>query len=136
MKYYTAMAAWLCAGIMFFCIGASGAWADGICQKKIANIQRQIDIAKQHDNMKRVAGLERALEKTRAWCTDDGELAEAEIEVMEKQEKVQERQVELDKAIARDKQESKVAKRKHKLQEAQKELQEAEKARDALKAGK
>ena len=55
---------------------------------------------------------------------------------MEKQEKVQERQAELDKALARDKQESKIAKRKHKLQEAQRDLREAEKARDALKSGR
>lgn len=41
----------------------------------------------------------------------------------------------LSKALARDKQESKVARRKHKLQQAQQELHEAEKARDALKSG-
>lgn len=136
MKYYTAMIATLCAGAMVFCVWASDVQAEGICQKKMTHIQRQIDIAKQHNNAKRAAGLERALENVRTWCTDDGELAEAEIAVMEKQEKVQERQAELDKALARDKQESKIVKRKHKLQEAQSELREAEKARDALKSGK
>lgn len=136
MKYYAAMPVSLCVALITLFVWASVAQAGGVCQKKMAHIQRQIDIARQHNNTQRAAGLERALENVRTWCTDDGEQAEAEIAVMEKQEKVQERQAELDKALARDKQESKIAKRKHKLQEAQRDLREAEKARDALKSGR
>ena len=36
--------------------------AEGICTKKIAELERQLSIAKQHKNTGRAAGLERALE--------------------------------------------------------------------------
>ncbi len=136
MKYRKVIGASLCAGIVGLCVWAGEASAEGICQQKMAHIQRQIDYAKKHNNPMQVAGLERALDNVRTWCTDDGELAEAEIAVMEKQEKVQERQAELDKDVAQGKQASKIAKRKQKLQEAQTELQEAEKVRDTMKASK
>ena len=119
-----------CAVVVFaFAVSAR---AEGICTKKIAELERQLSIAKQHKNTGRAAGLERALESVRTWCTDDGELAEAQIKVLEKQEKVAERQADLDKATAQGDAHKKIEKRQQKLREAQDELKEAEKVRDTL----
>lgn len=107
--------------------------AESICGNKIAQLEKQLAIAKQHNNAGKAAGLERALEKVRTWCTDENELAEAEVKVFEKQEKVVQRQEELDKAVAKGDAQKKLEKRRQKLAEAQGELREAEKARDALK---
>lgn len=107
--------------------------AESICGNKISQLEKQLAIAKQHNNAGKAAGLERALDNVRAWCTDENELAEAEVKVFEKQEKVVDRQDELDKAVAKGDAQKKIEKRKQKLAEAQGELREAEKARDALK---
>lgn len=107
--------------------------AEGICGNKIAQLEKQLAIAKQHNNTGKAAGIERALEQVRTWCTDENELAEAEVKVFEKQEKVVERQEELDKAVAKGDAQKKIEKRKQKLAEAQGELREAEKVRDTLK---
>ena len=112
---------------------AQAAQAESICGNKIAQLEKQLAIAKQHNNTGKAAGLERALEKVRTWCTDENELSEAEVKMFEKQEKVAERQDELDKAVAKGDAQKKIEKRKQKLTEAQGELREAEKARDALK---
>ncbi len=112
---------------------ASAANAEGICERKMRSIEQQIAIAKQHNNTDKVLGLQKALQSVNLWCTEEGELAEAEIDVLEKQEKVQEREKELAETIAEGKEEKKIAKRRQKLEEAEKELLDAEKTRDSLK---
>ena len=122
----------MCACAVVVSAFAVSVRAEGICTKKIAELERQLSIAKQHKNTGRAAGLERALENVRTWCTEDGELAEAKIKVLEKQEKVAERQAELDKATAQGVAHKKIEKRQQKLREAQDELKEAEKVRDTM----
>lgn len=123
----------MCVCAMLVAAFAQSVQAEGVCSKKIAQLEKQMAIAKKHNNKGRVAGLERALENVRSWCTDENELSEAEVKVYEKQEKVTERQQALDKAIAKKDGQKKIEKRKQKLSEAQVELREAEKARAALK---
>ena len=115
---------------------ASAAHAEGVCERKIRSIEKQIAIAKQYNNTDRVLGLQKALRNVNLWCTEEGELAEAEIDVLEKQEKVQEREEELAEAIAEGKGDKKTAKHRQKLEEAKKELLDAEKTRDSLKHSK
>ena len=115
---------------------ASAAYAEGVCERKIRSIEQQIAIAKQHNNTDKVLGLQKALRNVNLWCTEEGELAEAEIDVLEKQEKVQEREEELAEAIAEGKEDKKIAKHRQKLEEAKKELLDAEKTRDSLKPSK
>lgn len=122
----------VCACAVVVSAFAVSARAEGICTKKIAELERQLTIAKQHKNTGRVAGLERALGNVRTWCTDDGELAEAKIKVLEKQEKVAGRQADLDKSVAKGDARKKIEKRQQKLREAQDELKEAEKVRDTM----
>ena len=115
---------------------AFAANAEGVCERKIRSIEQQIAIAKQHNNTDKVLGLQKALRNVNLWCTEEGELAEAEIDVLEKQEKVQEREEELAEAIAEGKGDKKIAKHRQKLEEAKKELLDAEKTRDSLKHSK
>ncbi len=115
---------------------ASVAHAEGVCERKIRSIEKQIAIAEQHNNTDKVLGLQKALRNVNLWCTEEGELAEAEIDVLEKQEKVQERDEELAEAIAEGKKDKKIAKHRQKLEEAKKELLDAEKMRDSLKHSK
>ncbi|MDD4702404.1 MAG: DUF1090 domain-containing protein [Desulfovibrio sp.] len=123
----------LCACAVVVAAYAPSVQAESICGNKIAQLEKQLTIARQHNNTSRVAGLERALENVREWCTDENELAEAQVKVLEKQEKVMERQEELEEAVAKNDGQKKIEKRKQKLAEAQGELREAEKARNALK---
>ena len=115
---------------------ASAAYAEGVCERKMRSIEKQLAVAKQHNNTDKVLGLQKALRNVNLWCTEEGELAEAEIDVLEKQEKVQEREEELAEAIAEGKEDKKIAKHRQKLEEAKKELLDAEKTRDSLKHSK
>lgn len=115
---------------------ASAAYAEGACERKMRSIEKQLAVAKQHNNTDKVLGLQKALRNVNLWCTEEGELAEAEIGVLEKQEKVQGREEELAEAIAEGKGDKKIAKRRQKLEEAKKELLDAEKTRDSLKPSK
>ena len=68
----------MCACAVVVSAFAVSVRAEGICTKKIAELERQLSIAKQHKNTGRAAGLERALENVRTWCTDDGELVKCD----------------------------------------------------------
>ncbi|WP_455819744.1 DUF1090 domain-containing protein [Pseudomonas cerasi] len=107
---------------------ATFAQADTLCQQKENAIQHEIDIAKKHDNQRRVNGLERALTETRANCSDAG-LKEAHQEkIKEHEKKVTERERELKQEKAEGNDRDKIAKREKKLAEAHHELKEVQAA--------
>ena len=77
-------------------------------------------------------GLEEALSQVRQWCSDGTLRSKAELNILEKQDKVKERQADLDKAVTEGKGEKKIAKLQRKLGEAKEELAQAVAKRDAL----
>ncbi len=95
--------------------------AESLCIQKEQDIQREIDIAKQHNNQRRINGLERAMTEVQANCTD-GKLKTAHQErIKAKQQEVAERERDLKEAHEKGDQE-KIAKRERKLQEERDEL--------------
>lgn len=114
-------------GLSLFTL-ATFAQADTLCEQKVQSIQQEIDMAKKHDNQRRVTGLERALTETRANCSDAG-LKEAHQEKIKQLEnKVAEREQELKQEKAEGNDTKKIAKREKKLAEAQHELKEEQAA--------
>ena len=104
----------------------------GGCKLKKPAIVTKMEYARKHGNQEQLRGLEEALSQVRRWCSDGSLRAKAELKVLEKQDKVQERQADLDKAVAEGKGEKKRAKLQRKLSEAKEELAEAIAKRDAL----
>lgn len=104
------------------------------CKAKEQAIERELEYARQHRNEHRIRGLETALEKVRAWCTDDNLAARAELKVMDKADKVRERERDLEEAKAKGKPD-KIAKREQKLAEAKEELRQAEQELKAIQPG-
>ncbi|KAF0867350.1 DUF1090 domain-containing protein [Pseudomonas sp. LD120] len=94
------------------------------CAAKRQAIMTQIEQAKAHGNSDQQAGLERALSKVTAHCTDASLRKERENKVLEAKHEVSRRQADLEKAMNKGDSE-KINKRKDKLAESRKELQEA-----------
>lgn len=112
----------LLLGAILFSLSGSLLAAESLCQQKQQDIQREIEMAKQHDNQRRVTGLERALTEVRANCTDD-KLKSAHAERIEAQQhKVAERERELQQDRQEGKDQEKIGKRERKLEEARQEL--------------
>ncbi|MHB2092613.1 DUF1090 domain-containing protein [Pantoea dispersa] len=112
----------LVLGAILFSLSGSLLAAESLCQQKQQDIQREIEMAKQHDNQRRVTGLERALTEVRANCTDE-KLKSAHAERIEAQQhKVAERERELQQDRQEGKDQEKIGKRERKLEEARQEL--------------
>ncbi len=112
----------LLLGAILFSLSGSLLAAESLCQQKQQDIQREIEMAKQHDNQRRVTGLERALTEVRANCTDE-KLKSAHAERIEAQQhKVAERERELQEDRQEGKDQEKIGKRERKLEEARQEL--------------
>ena len=88
--------------------------------------------ARKHGNQEQLRGLEEALSQVRQWCSDGTLRSKAELNILEKQDKVKERQADLDKAVTEGKGEKKIAKLQRKLGEAKEDLAQAVAKRDAL----
>ncbi|WP_312239461.1 DUF1090 domain-containing protein [Pantoea sp.] len=101
---------------------ASTLAADSLCQQKERDIQHEIALAKQHDNQRRVNGLERALTEVRASCTDGKLQAAHQERIKAQQQKVAEREHELKEERQEGDDREKVAKRERKLEEARQAL--------------
>ncbi|MBK4783606.1 MAG: DUF1090 domain-containing protein [Pantoea sp. Pent] len=112
----------LLLGAILFSLSGSLLAAESLCQQKQQDIQREIEMAKQHDNQRRVTGLERALTEVRANCTDE-KLKSAHAERIEAQQhKVAEREREMQQDRQEGKDQEKIGKRERKLEEARQEL--------------
>lgn len=96
------------------------------CALKQQHIQTQIDYAKKYGNSNEQRGLEKALDNTKAHCTDASLKQEINEKIAEKQKKVSEREAEFKKAQAKG-DANKIAKKQKKLTSAQQELDEAKK---------
>ena len=95
-------------------------------------IETKMEYARKHGNQEQLRGLEEALSQVRRWCSDGTLRSKAELNILEKQDKVKERQADLDKAVTEGKGEKKIAKLQRKLGEAKEELAQAVAKRDAL----
>ena len=110
---------------------ASDDFAGG-CKRKEQAIETKMEYARKHGNQEQLRGLEEALSQVRQWCSDGTLRTKAELNILEKQDKVKERQADLDKAVTEGKGEKKIAKLQRKLGEAKEELAQAVAKRDAL----
>lgn len=110
---------------------ASDDFAGG-CKRKEQAIETKMEYARKHGNQEQLRGLEEALTQVRQWCSNGSLRSKAELNILEKQDKVKERQADLDKAVAEGKEEKKIAKLQRKLGEAKGELAQAVAKRAAL----
>ncbi|MBA1261841.1 DUF1090 domain-containing protein [Stutzerimonas stutzeri] len=99
------------------------AHAQESCASKEADILRQLEHAREQGNTGRIEGLETALGKVRAHCTDAGLQAERQEEIDEAREEIREREAELQEAL-REGDPKQIEKRERKLAEAREELRE------------
>ena len=68
------------------------AWADNpACQYRAAEIQNQIDYARQHGNEHRERGLQRALVNVQMHCRDADLLRDVQEDIREQEEEIQDR---------------------------------------------
>ncbi|MCX8958197.1 DUF1090 domain-containing protein [Erwinia psidii] len=118
MKYRTI------PGFILLSLSSFSQAADSLCMQKEQDIQHEIAIAHQHNNQRRVNGLERALTQARADCSDEKLKTIHQQKIKQHQQKVAERQKELDQEKAEGNDSKKIAKREEKLAEAKHELQE------------
>ena len=96
--------------------------AESLCQQKEQDIQHEIAMAKQHNNQRRVNGLERALTEVHANCSDKELKASHQARIKAQREKVAERERELKEERQEGDDKEKIAKRERKLEEARQEL--------------
>ena len=89
---------------------ATFAQADTLCRQKEQSIQHEIDMARQHDNQRRVNGLERALTETRANCSDAALKQAHQEKIKQHEKKVAEREQELKQEKAEGDDREKIAK--------------------------
>lgn len=112
----------LILGLALFSLSGSLMAAEALCKQKQQDIQREIEMAKQHHNQRRVNGLERALTEARANCSDD-KLEAAHLErINEQKKKLAEREHELKKERQDGDDRKKIARREEKVKEARQEL--------------
>lgn len=126
--------------MLFTLFVTSNAIAGPVCTAKAANIRKQINYAKQHNNTHQVAGLEKALQEVNQHCTDAGEyrdiqkkVTEAEKDVAEVKSDISERQIDIKEAQAKGDQ-KKVRKLQSKLASDQTKLREKQTALNNLRA--
>ena len=92
-----------------------------------------MEYARKHGNQEQLPSTRRSFSaQVRRWCSDGTLRSKAELNILEKQDKVKERQADLDKAVTEGKGEKKIAKLQRKLGEAKEELAQAVAKRDAL----
>lgn len=111
---------------------ASALAANPHCERRAAEIERQIGYAQQAGNSHRVAGLQTALSRVRTHCTDAGlvedkkrDIAEEQEDIADILEEIREKQAE-GRADKVQKLERKLARRQAKLEVLQQELVELE----------
>lgn len=96
---------------------------EGGCDAKRSSIEKEIANAQAQGNAKRVEGLKTALAEMNDNCTDEALRNKAQRKVTEAENKLSERQQELQKARHDGKDAKKIAERQRKVDEAQAELE-------------
>ncbi len=116
----------LLLGAILFSLSGSLMAAETLCQQKEHDIQREIEMAKQHNNQRRVNGLERALTEVQADCSDK-KLKSAHAErVAAQKHKIAERERELQESRKDGDDKQKIEKRERKLMDARQALKKLE----------
>jgi predicted RNase H-like nuclease (RuvC/YqgF family) len=107
------------------------AWADNpACQYRAAEIQNQIDYARQHGNEHRERGLQRALANVQMHCRDADLLRDVQEDIREQEEEIQDRLDEIAEKRSEGRQdkvqklEKKLERDRAKLEQLQDELKE------------
>jgi hypothetical protein len=96
------------------------------CDEKRQSIEHEIAYAQAHGNRDRADGLETALAKLNANCSDASLRSDAQRKVAQAQEKLREREEDLRKAQADGKSAKKIASQQRKVDEAHAELESAQ----------
>lgn len=94
------------------------------CTAKQAAIESKLQDAKAHGNSNQVAGLQTALDKVKAHCTDADLTQQRKQHVIDAEKEVAQREKDLRKAMSKG-DAQKIDKRKDKLAEARAELEQA-----------
>ncbi|MEZ2416330.1 DUF1090 domain-containing protein [Luteibacter sp. RCC_6_2] len=108
----------------FFYPALSLAQASG-CDAKRQAIESEISYAESHGNTSRVKGLQKALAEVKDHCTDASLRRASEQKVVKAQEKLAERERELQVAKEQGKSQSKISDRQRKVDEAHADLERA-----------
>ena len=95
------------------------------CEKKIDNIQEQLQRAKKADNSRRVNGLEISLSKVKAYCTDKDLIQDIEDKISDVKEDLQEHTEDYKEAL-KDNRANKIKKYQSKIDEDNEEIQKLE----------
>ncbi|EIX8228436.1 DUF1090 domain-containing protein [Salmonella enterica] len=95
------------------------------CAAKKQEVENQITYALEHNNTHQISGLQKALREIEEHCTDTELLRQRQLKITEKENKVTERQAELNKAKETGDPKKMVQKQK-KLDHAREELQDAQ----------
>lgn len=98
------------------------------CERKLCDLNTKLVAAKKAGNKSQIKGVEDAIAQTKKNCTTKTVNSDLDKKVKEKQQKVNERAADLNKAMSNNESEEKIAKKKKKLTEAQEELKKAIKA--------
>jgi hypothetical protein len=93
------------------------------CDAKRQSIEHEIAYAQTHGHAQRVEGLETALARLNANCTDAGLRSDAQKKVAQAQAKLSEREKDLREAKAEGKSAKKIASQQRKVDEAHAELE-------------
>ncbi|WP_044043865.1 DUF1090 domain-containing protein [Caballeronia insecticola] len=96
------------------------------CDAKRSSIEKEITYARAHGNANRVDGLETALARLNANCTDESLRNASQRKVAAAQKKLDERQHDLQKAKEDGKSAKKIAERQRKVDESHAELERAQ----------
>ncbi|MDF7679213.1 DUF1090 domain-containing protein [Enterobacteriaceae bacterium ESL0689] len=91
MKYHIAL-------ILILTSLSSSVFATSSCQEKEQNIQREIRYAKEHDNQKRIDGLNIALREMKAHCHHGALKAEHQQKMTKHQQEITKHQRKLNEA--------------------------------------
>jgi hypothetical protein len=103
------------------------AWAQvGSCDAKRDSVTREIAYAQAHGNANRVDGLETALARLNANCTDAQLRGAAQRKVAAAQKRLAEREHDLQAAKTQGKRPKKIAERRRKVDEAHADLERAQ----------
>lgn len=95
------------------------------CIAKKQEVENQITYAREHNNTHQIAGLQKALREIEEHCTDPQLLRQRQLKIAEKEQKVAERQAELEQAKETGNPQ-KIAQKQKKLDHAREELQDAQ----------
>ena len=115
------------AFFVFSCIGfaqSNCATLKG-CERKLCELNTKLAAAKKAGNQSQIKGVEDAIAKTKKNCTTKTVNNDLDKKVKEKQQKVNERTADLNKAIKDQESTEKINKKKKKLAEAKADLNKA-----------